>query len=168
MFSNLSMDTLDYTGPQVNLGSKGVLLGVGEAIRKLPRHFAGDLPVGVCSARIFCGGCLVLQGPRYNEEPECAKRIASAAQFKEWPLIVLVDDADKATASTSQFLWTTFTRFEPGADIHAAQKEVVRNHLCYHPPVVIDARMKPWYPSELECDPDTSMLVSRRWSEYFS
>ena len=29
VFSNLSMDTLDYTGPAVNLGSKGVWLGLG-------------------------------------------------------------------------------------------------------------------------------------------
>jgi UbiD family decarboxylase len=30
VFSNLSMDTLDYTGPTVNEGSKGVWLGLGE------------------------------------------------------------------------------------------------------------------------------------------
>ena len=30
VFANLSMDTLDYTGPQVNEGSKGVWLGLGE------------------------------------------------------------------------------------------------------------------------------------------
>ena len=29
VFSNLSMDTLDYTGPAVNEGSKGVWLGLG-------------------------------------------------------------------------------------------------------------------------------------------
>jgi hypothetical protein len=27
--------------------------------------------------------------------------------------------------------------------------------------------MKPPYPEELHCDPDTSALVDRRWSEYF-
>ena len=37
----------------------------------------------------------------------------------------------------------------------------------YHPPIVLDARMKPWYPEELFCDEETSKLVDRRWSEYF-
>ena len=37
VFSNLSMDTLDYTGPVVNEGSKGVWLGLGDPIRELPR-----------------------------------------------------------------------------------------------------------------------------------
>jgi hypothetical protein len=33
--------------------------------------------------------------------------------------------------------------------------------------VVIDARMKPWYPKELSADPDTAALVTRRWKDYF-
>jgi hypothetical protein len=48
------------------------------------------------------------------------------------------------------FLWTTFTRFAPGTDLHAASRRVVRNHLAYTPPIVIDARMKQ-YPKELSC-----------------
>ena len=40
VFSNLSMDTLDYTGPAVNEGSKGVWLGLGDPVRELPRHFS--------------------------------------------------------------------------------------------------------------------------------
>ena len=39
VFSNLSMDTLDYTGPVVNEGSKGVWLGLGDPVRELPRQF---------------------------------------------------------------------------------------------------------------------------------
>ena len=39
VFSNLSMDTLDYTGPAVNEGSKGVWLGLGDPVRELPRQF---------------------------------------------------------------------------------------------------------------------------------
>ncbi len=39
VFSNLSMDTLDYTGPAVNEGSKGVWLGLGDPVRDLPREF---------------------------------------------------------------------------------------------------------------------------------
>src|SRR4029453_16283701 len=35
VFSNTSMDTLDYTGPQVNLGSKAVWMGLGDPVREL-------------------------------------------------------------------------------------------------------------------------------------
>ena len=41
VFSNLSMDTLDYSGPEVNKGSKGVWLGLGDPVRELPRRVLG-------------------------------------------------------------------------------------------------------------------------------
>ena len=87
--------------------------------------------------------------------------------FATWPLVVLSDDAARATRSEMNFLWTTFTRFEPGADIASAGQRIVRNHIAHHGPIVIDARMKPTYPRELFCDEDTAALVSRRWREYF-
>ena len=65
------------------------------------------------------------------------------------------------------FLWTTFTRFEPAADISAAGVRVVRNHLAYTPPVIIDARLKPWYPKELTCRADIAATVTERWRAYF-
>ena len=42
-----------------------------------------------------------------------------------------------------------------------------RLHPSFTPPVVIDARLKPGFPAELRCDPDTADLVTRRWTEYF-
>ena len=168
VFSNLSMDTLDYTGPAVNEGSKGVWLGLGDAVRELPRHFSTSaVPRGVSDVRVFCGGCLVVGAPSYQSEPDAAARLAGSAVFREWPLVVVTDDAQRAAASPMNFLWTTFTRFEPAADIHAAERRVVRNHLAYRAPVVIDARLKPGFPRELSCRADVAQLVTRRWKEYF-
>ena len=168
VFSNVSMDTLDYTGPEVNLGSKGVLLGLGDPVRSLPMEFsASELPTGVREVRPFCGGCLVVGGPSWSDEPDAASRLADHPAFADWPLVVLTDEPARAAASPINFLWTTFTRFEPAADIHAARTDVKRHHLSYTPPIVIDARMKPPYPDELFCDPETADLVTRRWSEYF-
>ena len=42
VFANLSMDSLDYAGPVIERGSKGILLGVGEARRKLPDAFSAS------------------------------------------------------------------------------------------------------------------------------
>ncbi len=167
VLSNLSMDTLDYTGPEVNLGSKGIWLGVGDPVRELPRAFEGGLPSGVRTAVPFCAGCLVVDGPSFGDEPQAATRLASCPELASWPLVVLVDDARRSCVTTARFLWTTFTRFEPAADLHAAATRVERHHLVYTGPIVIDARMKPSYPAELRCDPDTAALVTRRWREYF-
>lgn len=168
VFSNLSMDTLDYTGPEVNLGSKGVWLGLGDAVRKLPRTFTGsELPQGVFDVQVFCGGCLVVGAPSRQVEPNIAARIASHSAFAEWPLIVITDEPGRAANSTINFLWTTFTRFEPAADIHARVTQVVRNHLAYTAPIIIDARLKTGFPKELTCRDDVAATVTRRWKEYF-
>ncbi|MFQ5349843.1 MAG: UbiD family decarboxylase, partial [Thermoanaerobaculia bacterium] len=157
VFANLSMDTLDYTGPEVNEGSKGVWLGLGDPVRELPGEFSAELPVGVAEAEVFCPGCLVVGGPAYADEPEAAGRLAANAAFAGWPLVVLSDEPRRAVASSMNFLWTTFTRFEPAADIHAAGGERLRNHISYRPPVLIDARLKPGFPDELSCDREVAL-----------
>ena len=80
---------------------------------------------------------------------------------------MLVDDAAKATRSEANFLWTTFTRFEPAADIHARGLSLQRLHPSFEAPVAIDARLKPGFPDELFCDPQTARTVDERWNEYF-
>ncbi|MBK9240373.1 MAG: UbiD family decarboxylase [Acidobacteria bacterium] len=169
VFSNLSMDTLDYSGPSVNEGSKGVWLGLGDPVRDLPREFRPPVPPSsdVRDVRVFCAGCLVVSGPTFAADARAAARLAADPAFAGWPLVVLTDDADRATRSDMNFLWTTFTRFEPAADIHASATRVVRNHIAYQGPVLIDARMKPWYPKEVTCRPEVAATVTRRWREYF-
>ena len=168
VLGNLSMDTLDYTGPAVNEGSKGIWLGLGDPVRQLPEEFtAAELPIGVSEVEVFCPGCLVVGAAPKGEDPGAAQRIAAAEVFSEWPLVVVSDEPRRAAASSMNFLWTTFTRFEPAADIHAGATEVVRNHIAYTLPIVVDARLRPDFPAELSCAPETAALVTRRWREYF-
>ena len=168
VFSNLAMDTLDYTGPRVNEGSKGVWLGVGPYVRQLPRTFrSAELPLGVTDVRVFCPGVLVIDAPAYRAEPEAAARLAASPAFSDWSLVVLSDEPRRAAKSAAAFLWMTFTRFEPAADLYSATTRVVRNHLARTPPIVIDARVKPWYPKEVSCRPDVAARVTERWREYF-
>jgi UbiD family decarboxylase len=164
IFSNVSMDTLDYTSGKVNEGSKAIMLGLGDPIRKLPRKFEGQLPGWIAGAEVFCGGCLVVQ---CGSDESLSARVASDPVFAEWPLIVLHDDA-RVAKSSPDFLWSTWTRFEPASDIYAARTEVKRHHLVYTAPIVIDARTKPGFPDELIVRDDIADLVNRRWTEYFN
>lgn len=166
IFSNVSMDTLDYTSGKVNEGSKAIMLGLGPPVRELPREFRGELPSEVARVRPFCGGCLVVEGLRYSEDPKQAAKLAREPAFIEWPLIILHDDVTVALSAT-EFLWSTWTRFEPAADIYAAETKVHRHHLAYTGPIVIDARLKPGFPDELVVREDIARLVDNRWREYF-
>jgi 3-polyprenyl-4-hydroxybenzoate decarboxylase len=91
VFNNLSMDTLDYTGPKVNEGSKGVLLGLGEPVRKLPREFVAGADRGtVCQGP----GVLPRLPRRRRGAARRAGRLTAPARQHEsmddWPLVILV------------------------------------------------------------------------------
>jgi len=165
--NDTSNDTLDYTGRKFNHGSKGILLGIGEPIRELPRQYAqGEIP-GIQKIKPFCPGCLVISGPSFEARPELGEELLPYVNehLQEWPLICLVDDADIADRQSS-FLWTVFTRFDPAHDLYA-KSTIVRNKIRYEGPLLVDARMKPFYPDEVETRPDIAELVDRRWKEYF-
>jgi UbiD family decarboxylase len=165
IFGQTAFDTLDYASGKFNQGSKAILMGLGDAKRDLPREFRGELPADVKAAKTFCAGCLVVEGARYEDASDLAERLVDSGRFDDWQMVVLHDDISYAD-STEKFLWATWTRFDPARDTYA-NGSVENNHIGYSAPIVIDARMKPWYPKEVETDSQTSSLVDRRWNEYF-
>lgn len=166
IFSQTAFDTLDYASGKINHGSKAIMMGMGDAKRELAHEFHGELPPGIKAAEAYCGGCLVVVGDGYESDKTLADTIAKSGAFDEWQIIVIHDSIEFAR-STEKFLWATWTRFDPASDIFARDIELKNNHIGYSAPIVIDARMKPWYPKEVEPRKDIVELVDRRWSEYF-
>jgi len=166
VFDRTSFDTLDYASGKINHGSKAMLVGVGEKKRELKREFSGDLPQGVKKAKIFCGGCLVLETDNFETDENLGLRVAESGLFDDFQIVVLHDSIEFAETA-DKFLWATWTRFNPSTDIKSKEISVVNNHISYKNPIVIDARMKPWYPKEVEVREDIKQLVDRRWNEYY-
>ncbi len=163
IFDNVSQDTLDYTGPSVNKGSKAVLMGLGDdPVRKLPEEFRGRLPDGSDKPVAFLPGTLVVEGRSYESDPHLAGKIAGYKGLAEWPVVILLDNSRAATLSLKEFLWTFFTRFEPAGDIYGNNPETSRFHVRLNEPVVFDCRMKPWYPPALEVDEKTRKRVDEK------
>ncbi len=166
VFANVSQDTLDYTGPSVNKGSKALLMGLGkEKKRDLPKNFSGTLPPGCIKPKVFLPGTMVVQGCPYKENPFLAQQLSESDELQEWPVLFLVDNCDETTASMQDFLWSIFTRFEPAADIQARTASVNRFHVGLQPPITIDCRMKPWYTDILEVDQATKELVDSKFAK---
>lgn len=165
--NDTAMDTLDYTGRKFNVGSKAIMTGLGEPIRELARSYEGGSIPGIYNAKPYCGGCLVISGASFSEDEHLPEQLVKHAQkqLQDWQLVFLVDDAEIASSQAS-FLWTTFTRFDPAHDLYA-DAEIVRNNIRYKGPIIIDARMKPFYPDVVEVLPEIDQKVTTRWKEYF-
>ena len=74
-------------------------------------------------------------------------------------LIILADDAEFAARSLDDFLWVTFTRSNPAADVHGVNAFTEDKHWGCFGPLIIDARLKPHHAPPLEEDPAVTRRV---------
>jgi len=162
-----AMDTLDYTGRKYNQGSKAIMLGLGDPIRRLPAAWSKGRLAGIDKIKAYCAGCLLVSGADFttNEKLPAELLESEGLALNSWPLVILVDDVDEIVDQTA-FLWSVFTRFDPVWDIYAPQT-MHRNAIEYGLPVIIDARMKPQYPAALEPREDIVKKVNQRWNQLF-
>ncbi|MDZ4848082.1 MAG: UbiD family decarboxylase [Pirellulaceae bacterium] len=63
--------------------------------------------------------------------------------WNSMPLVVIVDDSIFTSQSLNNFLWVTFTRSDPAADIFGVGSFVSHKHWGCCGPLLIDARRKP-------------------------
>lgn len=152
-----TIDTLDYSGSSLNAGSKVVIAAAGPKRRELPTTLPNSrLPDGFSDPWICLPGILAIRGPAYATsgvaaiERFCRESIAEISGF---PLMIIVDDSEFTAQTLNNWLWVTFTRSNPAADIHGFDSFIDNKHWGCRGPLVIDARIKPHHAPPLESDP---------------
>jgi len=78
---------------------------------------------------------------------------------REVPLVVIVDDSKFTARALNNFLWVTFTRSNPAADLYGVGAFTHRKHWGCAGPLVIDARIKAHHAPPLVEDADVSRRV---------
>jgi 4-hydroxy-3-polyprenylbenzoate decarboxylase len=167
-----TIDTLDYSGTGLNEGSKLVIAAAGPRRRELPVSFPHGLalPEGFTEPRVVLPGVLVVQAPPTQAvggsppdvHPDLARFCAAyrpADAINSFPLILLTDDSDFTARSLNNFVWVTFTRSNPAADIGGIGAFVHQKHWGCEGALVIDARIKPHHATPLVEDPAVSKRV---------
>lgn len=163
-------DTLDYSGGSLHEGSRLLWTATGPVRRTLGQELPGDLPcpAGFANPAIALPGVILLEGrpnilARSQRDAEIENvlcpMLANWRDAKNFPLLVIVDDAAFAGASLANFLWVTFTRSDPSMDIYGACAKFAGKHWHCREPLIIDARLKPFHPPVLEEDPEISKRI---------
>lgn len=160
-----TIDTLDYSGSGLNEGSKVVIAAVGPAVRDLPAILPSGmtLPTGFGDPWVVMPGVLAVRGPAAADVPSLD---AFCGEFDDsgigsFPLVVVVDDAQFTAATLNNFLWETFTRSNPAADIYGTCATTNNKHWGCEGSLVIDARTKPHHAPRLIEDPQIARRVDR-------
>jgi 4-hydroxy-3-polyprenylbenzoate decarboxylase len=160
-----TIDTLDYSSGTLGEGSKLVVAAAGPAVRTLPTAIDSRLAVpeslGFRNPRVVLPGVLAIEGPpcgsdipsRRQPLDRFCQHYDRHATINDFPLVVIVDDSDFASRTLENFLWTTFTRSDPAADVYGIEPFSIDKHWGCLGSLVIDARTKPHHAPPLLDDP---------------
>ena len=165
-----TLDTLDYSSGELNAGSKLVIAAAGPQRRELPTTVPDlPLPDGFRNPRLCLPGIVAIEGPPFERitdetEPAVERFVASvdaSHPLNAFPLIVLVDDSEFTSCSLNNFLWITFTRSNPAADVHGIGAFIRDKHWGCRGSLIIDARLKPHHAPPLVEDPEVTKSVDQ-------
>jgi 4-hydroxy-3-polyprenylbenzoate decarboxylase len=159
-----TIDTLDYSGSGFNQGSKVVVAAAGPRRRTLGTEITGDLvlPAGFRNPRLALPGVITLECDAGDIEQSLASmNDACHASLAPFPLLVVVDDSEFAARTLNNWLWITFTRSNPAADIFGMGAFTQQKHWGCTGPLVIDARIKPHHAPPLIEDPAVTRRVDQ-------
>jgi len=169
--TNTSIDTLDYSGTDLNMGSKVILAAYGEKLRQLTTEVPSCLTSlqGFEPARLVMPGVVALRAVPFtnyaNADSELETLNAQCSTFNEQlkgiPVIVICDDPAFVSDSLRNFLWVTFTRCNPSYDLYGINSFTRHKHWGCTGPLVFDARMKPHHAPVLERDPEVEKNIQR-------
>ena len=168
-----TIDTLDYSGSGLNEGSKLVIAAAGPPRRTLPTQLPADLrcPTAFATRGSACRACWRSTGRRSfaakgGDRAGCrailrrvSARRSAQSRFRWWWWSTT---ANSPPGSLNNFLWMTFTRSNPAADVSRHRRVRPRQkHWGCRGSLVIDARIKPHHAPPLVEDPAVSKSVDR-------
>ncbi|MFC5283886.1 UbiD family decarboxylase [Pedobacter alpinus] len=159
-YTKTTIDTLDYSGTDINSGSKVAITVAGDVIRDLwkdvPAGFS--LPNSFKNHKMVMPGVLAITGSNFKTEEQTLNEMEvlnqhlKDADLEGLPLIILCDDADFTAATMNNFVWVTFTRSNPSHDIYGINSFTHHKHWGCKGAMIIDARIKPHHAPPLIMD----------------
>ncbi len=167
--THTTIDTLDYSGDGLNMGSKVVFAAAGkekrQLITELPKEFT--LPEPFNHFKMAIPGVLALKANPFIDAAHTEQEIVLLNQYLKdqkiegLALIVLCDDQQFTAATINNLVWVTFTRSNPAADIHGVGSFISGKHWGCTGAVIIDARKKPHHAPELIKDEIVERQIER-------
>jgi 4-hydroxybenzoate decarboxylase subunit C len=170
LLSPTAQDTLDFTGPAMNTGSRLIVLATRNDDNG-PRRTAPPpdppRPAGlhprVRAVNAVGPAFLVVQVDDGIEDVQALCDTLRQNEIARQYLFHVLVSADVALDDPVQLLWGWFTRFDPDADIHPTGRRIQGNRLVFDFPIAIDARWKQGYPQPVAFDPTVERRVAERW-----
>ncbi len=168
-YTNTTIDTLDYSGENLNSGSKLVLAAYGDLIRNLATAIPEPIQNLNADAHLIMPGVIALDAAKMNTHliqtilnglgAELLERLGVA-------MLVLTEDPTWMASNMQNFLWATFTRTNPSHDIDGVDAFVVNKHWGCKGPLILDATIKKHHAPPVVKDAEVEKRVDAILEKY--
>ena len=172
-YTKTSIDTLDYSGNDLNQGSKLVMAAYGKQKRELSLIIPDEL--NTCEfisnpALMMDGVIAIMLNPftNYSNAKLEIKKLSDwiekrKEKFNGIVQIIIYDDFvfKPASDNLNDYVWITYTRSNPSYDIYGVGEKTENKHWSCEGPMIIDARKKPHHAPELKLSAQTEKSIER-------
>jgi 4-hydroxy-3-polyprenylbenzoate decarboxylase len=144
-YTKTTMDTLDYSGENLNAGSKVVIAAYGDVKRSLAISVPEEIHQLNANAKLVLPGIIALDAALINTKGVQEKlkgRGANLLNELGVVMLILTENPSWMAEEINNFLWACFTRTNPSHDMEGVDSFIDQKHWGANGPLIFDATIK--------------------------
>ena len=172
-YTKTSIDTLDYSGNDLNQGSKLVMAAYGKQKRELSLIIPDEFNTCefISNPALMMDGVIAIMLTPFTNYSNAKLEIKKLSdwiekrkeKFNGIVQIIIYDDFvfKPASDNLNDYVWITYTRSNPSYDIYGVGEKTENKHWSCEGPMIIDARKKSHHAPELKLSAQTEKSIER-------
>ena len=144
-YTKTTMDTLDYSGENLNAGSKVVIAAYGDVKRSLANTVPNEIHQLNTNSKLVLPGIIALDAALINTKGLQEKLKGQGANLLNElgvVMLILTENPIWMAEEINNFLWACFTRTNPSHDMEGVDSFIDQKHWGANGPLIFDATIK--------------------------
>ena len=144
-YTKTTMDTLDYSGENLNAGSKVVIAAYGDVKRSLANSVPNEIQHLQVNAKLILPGIIAVDAALINTKGLQEKLKGQGANLLNElgvVMFILTENPTWMAEEINNFLWACFTRTNPSHDMEGVDSFIDQKHWGSNGPLIFDATIK--------------------------
>ena len=144
-YTKTTMDTLDYSGENLNAGSKVVIAAYGDVKRSLANSVPNEIQHLQVNAKLILPGIIAVDAALINTKGLQEKLKGQGANLLNEQgvvMFILTENPTWMVEEINNFLWACFTRTNPSHDMEGVDSFIDQKHWGSNGPLIFDATIK--------------------------
>jgi 4-hydroxy-3-polyprenylbenzoate decarboxylase len=168
-YTNTTIDTLDYSGENLNSGSKLVLAAYGDVKRSLATSIPEAIQNLNADAHLVMPGVIAMNAGKMNVHLLQTMLNGLGQELLEnlgVAILVLTEEPAWMASEMNNFLWAAFTRANPSHDIDGVDAFISNKHWGCKGPLILDATIKKHHAPPVVKDAEVEKRVDAILAKY--